>query len=48
MMKASEMSYSKVGADLNDEFTLSKYTIWRTIKYTNIEAVSSKNINIDG
>lgn len=42
---ASYMSYKEVGKHLSNEFELSKYTIWKTIKDVNIEAAYEQNIN---
>jgi hypothetical protein len=42
---ASLMTYKEVGKHLSNEFELSKFTIWKTIRDTSIEAIYDSNIN---
>lgn len=43
---ASTLTYREVGKHLSDEFVLSKFTIWKVIKETNIELINPPKINI--
>lgn len=45
---ASYMTYREVGKHLSNEFELSKFTIWKTIRDTTIEAMYSPTINRNG
>lgn len=42
---ASYMTYQEVGKHLSNEFELSKFTIWKTIRDTTIEAMYETNID---
>lgn len=44
---AAIMTYSEVGKHLSNEFELSKFTIWRTIKNIDIESIVPPKIVID-
>jgi len=44
---AAIMTYQEVGTHLSDEFTLSKFTIWKVIKETNISLINPPKINLD-
>lgn len=46
MNLASTMTYSEVGRSLSNEFVLSKFTIWKTIRDTNIELINPPKIDI--
>ncbi|MCQ2740468.1 MAG: UPF0236 family protein [bacterium] len=43
---AATMTYSEVGKHLSDEFDLSKFTIWRTIKNIEIESILPPKIRL--
>ena len=45
---ASFMTYKEVGKHLSNEFELSKFTIWKTIRDTSIEAMYDSTIERDG
>lgn len=45
---ASIMTYKEVGKHLSNEFELSKYTIWKTIKDSYVECSFSTEINRNG
>lgn len=45
---ASIMTYREVGQHLSNEFELSKFTIWKTIKDTIVEVAYSNNIDRNG
>lgn len=45
---ASIMTYKEVGTHLSNEFELSKYTVWKTIKNSYVECCYDNNINRNG
>lgn len=45
---SSKMTYKEVGESLSNEFTLSKYTIWKTIKDVLLETYFDIDINRNG
>ena len=42
--KASDLTYTQVGQNLHSTFVLSKSTIYRIIKKTNVEKIESKSL----